>query len=114
MIVVALLAIVVGFLCFALVGWALWLLLTTLVTGLVIGAVARLIVPGKQHIGVFATIVCGLLGSLIGTIIGKASGIGNLPTVGVEIGAAMIAVVVAERTRRTPVSAGRRHRVIDI
>ena len=37
------------------------------VVGLIIGALARLVMPGKQTIGVIATTVLGALGALIGT-----------------------------------------------
>ena len=35
--------------------------------GLIIGALARLVMPGKQSIGVIMTTVLGAAGSLIGT-----------------------------------------------
>ena len=34
---------------------------------MIIGALARLVMPGKQNIGVLMTIVLGVLGSLIGS-----------------------------------------------
>ena len=37
------------------------------VIGLIIGALARLVMPGKQSIGVIMTTVLGAAGSLIGT-----------------------------------------------
>ena len=42
-----------------------------LVAGLVIGALARLIVPGKQHLGILATLALGVVGSLIGGLIAQ-------------------------------------------
>lgn len=114
MIVVALLAIVIAFICFALVGWALWLILSTLLTGLFIGALARLIIPGQQPIGVFGTIVSGLAGAAIGTIIGQVAGIVHWGTVLIEIGAAVVVVAVWSRqVKRRPKLVGGR-RVIDI
>jgi uncharacterized membrane protein YeaQ/YmgE (transglycosylase-associated protein family) len=38
--------------------------------GLIIGALGRLIVPGPNPIGVWATIAAGLTGSLLGGLIG--------------------------------------------
>ncbi|MBD0322117.1 MAG: GlsB/YeaQ/YmgE family stress response membrane protein [Aldersonia sp.] len=38
-----------------------------IVVGLIVGALARLIMPGKQNIGVIMTIILGALGSFIGT-----------------------------------------------
>ena len=49
-----------------------------LVAGLVIGALARLIVPGKQRLGILATLVLGLVGSLIGGLIAQFFGTGDI------------------------------------
>jgi uncharacterized membrane protein YeaQ/YmgE (transglycosylase-associated protein family) len=37
------------------------------IAGLIIGALARLVLPGKQDISVLLTIILGILGSLIGS-----------------------------------------------
>jgi uncharacterized membrane protein YeaQ/YmgE (transglycosylase-associated protein family) len=42
-------------------------ILSALIVGLIVGALARLIMPGKQNIGVIMTIVLGALGSFIGS-----------------------------------------------
>ena len=42
-------------------------ILSAVIVGLIIGALARLVMPGKQNIGVIMTIVLGVLGSLIGS-----------------------------------------------
>ena len=44
-----------------------WLLI-----GLVIGALARLLVPGRQHIGIIMTILIGVVAALVGGIITTA------------------------------------------
>ena len=49
-----------------------------LVAGLVIGALARLIVPGKQRLGILATLALGLVGSLIGGLIAQFFGTGSI------------------------------------
>jgi uncharacterized membrane protein YeaQ/YmgE (transglycosylase-associated protein family) len=46
------------------------LIVSLIVIGLIAGAVARLLVPGKQDIGVLATIVLGIVGSFIGGFLG--------------------------------------------
>src|SRR5919199_1714240 len=48
-----------------------------LVFGLVIGAVARLIKPGKQNLSVLATLALGVVGALIGGVVATALGTGN-------------------------------------
>jgi uncharacterized membrane protein YeaQ/YmgE (transglycosylase-associated protein family) len=49
-----------------------------LVAGLVIGALARLIKPGKQDLGILATLGLGLVGSLIGGLIAQFFGTGSI------------------------------------
>lgn len=41
-------------------------ILGTIVFGAVIGALARLVVPGKQNISLLATVIIGIVGALIG------------------------------------------------
>jgi uncharacterized membrane protein YeaQ/YmgE (transglycosylase-associated protein family) len=43
-----------------------------LIIGLVIGALARLVVPGRQHIGIILTILIGVVAALLGGIITTA------------------------------------------
>jgi uncharacterized membrane protein YeaQ/YmgE (transglycosylase-associated protein family) len=42
--------------------------------GLVIGALAKLIVPGKDPGGFIVTILLGIAGSVVGTLIGRGVG----------------------------------------
>ncbi|MBT2568162.1 GlsB/YeaQ/YmgE family stress response membrane protein [Arthrobacter sp. ISL-85] len=49
-----------------------------IVAGLVIGALARLIKPGKQNLSIFATLLLGLAGSVIGGVIASLLGTGNI------------------------------------
>jgi uncharacterized membrane protein YeaQ/YmgE (transglycosylase-associated protein family) len=49
-----------------------------LVAGLIIGALARLIKPGKQNLGLLATLGLGLVGSLIGGVIAQFFGTGSI------------------------------------
>jgi Predicted membrane protein len=46
------------------------LIISLIVVGLIAGAVARLLVPGRQNIGILATIVLGIVGSFIGGFLG--------------------------------------------
>jgi len=47
-------------------------LLAWLIIGLVIGGLARLLVPGRQHIGIVLTILIGIVAALIGGIVTTA------------------------------------------
>lgn len=49
-----------------------------IIAGLVIGALARLIKPGKQNIGLVATLLLGLAGSVIGGVIASLLGTGDI------------------------------------
>ncbi|MFW3171509.1 GlsB/YeaQ/YmgE family stress response membrane protein [Geodermatophilus sp. CPCC 206100] len=41
-----------------------------IVVGLIIGALARLIKPGKQRLSILATLLLGVVGAIIGGVIG--------------------------------------------
>jgi uncharacterized membrane protein YeaQ/YmgE (transglycosylase-associated protein family) len=49
-----------------------------IVAGLVIGALARLIKPGKQNLGLIATLLLGLAGSVIGGVVANLLGTGDI------------------------------------
>ena len=55
-----------------------WDILGLIVVGLIIGALARLIKPGKQNLGILATLGLGLVGSLIGGLIAQFFGTGSI------------------------------------
>ena len=46
----------------------------TLLIGLIVGALAKLVMPGKDPGGVIITIVIGIVGSLIANFVGSALG----------------------------------------
>lgn len=48
-----------------------------LIVGLLAGAIARLLVPGRDPMGVLGTLVLGLIGSLIGGFLGQLIESGN-------------------------------------
>src|SRR4029079_8651928 len=49
-----------------------------IIAGLIIGALARLIKPGKQNLGILATLGLGLVGSVIGGLIASFLGTGSI------------------------------------
>ena len=83
-------------------------ILSALVVGLIVGALARLIMPGKQNIGVIMTIVLGALGSFIGTWLTYSLGYQNsnggwqvIPfLVGIIVAIVLIAIYVGITGRR--------------
>ena len=49
-----------------------------IVAGLIIGALARLIKPGRQNLSIWMTLLLGLLGSVIGGLIANLLGTGTI------------------------------------
>ena len=49
-----------------------------LVFGLVVGAVARLIKPGRQNLSLLATLGLGVAGSLVGGFVARVLGTGSI------------------------------------
>lgn len=78
-------------------------ILWTLLVGLVIGAVARLVVPGRQAMGWLSTMLAGVAGALVGGVIASAIGWETLGTLVLSIisAAALVALIggVGERGR---------------
>jgi len=47
-----------------------WFIIVLLVVGLIVGAIARLLVPGRDSMGLLGTAVLGIVGSFIGGFLG--------------------------------------------
>lgn len=75
-----------------------------LVIGLAAGAVARLIMPGKQPGGILMTLALGIAGSFVAGFLGKAINIyqyGEGPgLVGSTLGALIILIVYGQIVKR--------------
>ncbi|POX48798.1 hypothetical protein C3489_26230 [Streptomyces sp. Ru71] len=56
--------------------------ISAIVIGIVIGVLGRLVVPGRQRIGILWTIVIGIIAAFIGS--GIAAGLGVADTKGVD------------------------------
>ena len=52
-------------------------LIGALFAGLIIGPLARLVMPGKQDISVFGTIISGAVGALLGGAAANLLGVGD-------------------------------------
>ncbi len=72
------------------VGGSIGILLVALI-GLVIGAVAKLLMPGKDPGGWFMTILLGIAGSWVGSFLGNLLGLtGTVPALLAAVVGAMI------------------------
>ncbi|MFC4147628.1 GlsB/YeaQ/YmgE family stress response membrane protein [Micromonospora mangrovi] len=54
-------------------------ILTAIVIGLIIGALGRLVVPGKQNIPIWLTLVIGVVAAILGTLVASALGVAETP-----------------------------------
>jgi uncharacterized membrane protein YeaQ/YmgE (transglycosylase-associated protein family) len=82
-------------------------IITALIVGLIIGALGRLVVPGKQNIPIWLTLVIGVVAALLGTVLANAIGVGNtrgfdwiefaFQVVLAAIGVALVAGVASRR-----------------
>ena len=53
-------------------------ILGLIIIGIVIGVIARLVLPGRQRIGMGMTILLGIAGALVGGIVASAIGTGDI------------------------------------
>lgn len=89
---------------------------TAILIGIVVGALGRLLLPGKQKIGMLLTILVGIVSAFIGTALARAIGIPTATNgvdwlellVQVVVAAAGVALVAALMGRRKTGLMGRR------
>ncbi|AXO32919.1 GlsB/YeaQ/YmgE family stress response membrane protein [Micromonospora chalcea] len=72
---------------------------TALIIGLVIGALGRLVVPGKQNIPIWLTLLIGVVAAFVGTLVAGAFGVDDTPGIdwielALQVGFAAIGVAV--------------------
>ena len=72
------------------------------VFGLVVGILARVLVPGRQHLSVWMTLLLGLVGSVVGGVVANALGTGDILELNllgsiVAIAAAVVLIVAGDR-----------------
>jgi len=77
-------------------------IILAIIVGAIIGVVARLVMPGKQNIGMIMTVVIGAVGGLIGSAVASQFGYHNanggvawIPFF-IGVGAAVILIAIYE------------------
>ena len=68
-------------------------IITALIIGLIIGALGRLVVPGKQNIPIWLTLVIGIIAAFLGTLVASALGVDD--TAGIDWIEMLIQVIFA-------------------
>ncbi|MCK4176342.1 GlsB/YeaQ/YmgE family stress response membrane protein [Aciditerrimonas ferrireducens] len=86
-------------------------LLSVVVSGLIVGGLGRLLVPGHSRMGIGATILIGFAGSVVGNIVGAILGVGPIIDFVLAVGAAAVIVAGTHghrhfRQRRLPPGSG--------
>jgi uncharacterized membrane protein YeaQ/YmgE (transglycosylase-associated protein family) len=93
-------------------------IISAILIGIVVGVLGRLVLPGKQPIGMLVTILVGIVSAFIGTAIARAIGItaaagqfnwGELlvQVIVAALGVALVSALMGRR--RTGLMGGRRH-----
>ena len=80
--------------------------LTAIIVGLIIGALGRLVVPGRQHIPIWLTLLIGVVAAILGTVLAGALDLADTPGIdwielALQVGLAAVGVaLVSGVTRR--------------
>ncbi len=69
-------------------------IIVAIIVGAIIGALGRLVVPGRQPIPIWLTIVVGIVAAFVGTFIARALGIPTV-TSGIDWLELIVQVIVA-------------------
>ena len=69
-------------------------ILATLIVGLIVGAIAKLIMPGKDPGGIIITILLGIAGAFLAGFLGRAVGWYDNPGSGPGIIASIIGALI--------------------
>jgi uncharacterized membrane protein YeaQ/YmgE (transglycosylase-associated protein family) len=73
--------------------------ITAIIIGLIVGALGRLVVPGRQNIPIWLTIVVGIGAALLGTAIARSTGVADTKGVDwieilIQVGLAALGVLL--------------------
>jgi uncharacterized membrane protein YeaQ/YmgE (transglycosylase-associated protein family) len=96
-------------------------ILGLIIIGIVIGLIARLVLPGRQRIGAWFTVLLGIAGALIGGLVASALGTGGIfelnllgTVVGIIASAGLIGAAdragIGKQRRRDAIKPGGRRR----
>lgn len=80
-------------------------IISAVVIGVIIGVLGRLVVPGRQHIGVLWTIVIGIVAAFVGAFVARAVGVDDTKGVDwiewlIQIGLAAVGIAALDRSSR--------------
>lgn len=75
-----------------------------IVLGLIAGAIAKFLMPGRDPGGIFITIIIGIVGAIIGGFIGQALGVGdvtgfNFPSLIIAVLGSIVLLIIYRMVR---------------
>jgi uncharacterized membrane protein YeaQ/YmgE (transglycosylase-associated protein family) len=91
-----------------------------IIFGALVGVLGRLVLPGRQTIGGFVTVLIGIGAAVLGTVLAKVFNVDGRATVhvagvswswwvlGIQVGLAVLGVALAQLVTRTPLAADER------
>ncbi|MEU6387923.1 GlsB/YeaQ/YmgE family stress response membrane protein [Streptomyces sp. NPDC046939] len=79
-------------------------IITAIVIGIVIGLLGRLVLPGRQRIGILWTIAVGIIAALVGTALAGAFGVADTAGIdwielAIQVGLAAVGVAGVEQLK---------------
>jgi uncharacterized membrane protein YeaQ/YmgE (transglycosylase-associated protein family) len=92
-------------------------IISAILIGALVGVLGRLILPGRQRIGIFVTLIIGIGSALLGTLVANRFGIDdNAPAsfagaewdwieLGIQVGFAVVGTAIAAAITHTRVAA---------
>ncbi|MEU5484402.1 GlsB/YeaQ/YmgE family stress response membrane protein [Streptomyces mirabilis] len=79
-------------------------IISAILIGIIIGVLGRLVVPGRQRIGILWTILVGIVAAFIGSGVAAAFGVANTKGIDwiewiIQIGLAAVGVAALDRVK---------------
>lgn len=79
-------------------------IISALIIGLIVGTLGRLLLPGRQNIGLLLTLLVGVLAALLGTLVAGLFGVADTGgfdwiEVAIQIVFAIVGVALVDRVR---------------
>lgn len=80
-------------------------ILSWVIMGLIVGALAKFLMPGKDPGGIFTTILLGIAGAFVGGFVGARTGLGtvsgyNLGSLALATGGAALLLIIYRLVKR--------------
>jgi uncharacterized membrane protein YeaQ/YmgE (transglycosylase-associated protein family) len=80
-------------------------IISAIIVGVIIGALGRLVLPGRQHVGIIWTILVGIIAALLGSYIAQHFNVASTNGVDwiewiIQVALAAIGIGALDRSRR--------------